>query len=169
MHVIRTVLLSRDMESMDLAEILDIPNQEMPFIEAFNRHQVRYLVIGGTAVRFHGHLRSTNDLDVAVENSKENAHRVYYALNEILGPQLFKVDDLCRPAQKLRPDYYCLDILTSVHGVGFDEAFHDKVTVSASGVSIHIISKFHLICSKKVAAREKDLEDIRALECLRDP
>lgn len=152
------------MQSVDLAEILDIPDQEMPFIEAFNRHEVRYLVIGGTAVRFHGHLRSANDVDVAVDNSKENARRVYDALTGILGRQPFTVDDLCSPAKKLRPDYYCLDILTSLHGVGFDEAFHDKVTVSLSGILIHIISKFHLICLKKIAAREKDLEDIRVLE-----
>jgi hypothetical protein len=152
------------MQSMDLAEILDIPDQEMPFIDAFNRHEVRYLVIGGTAVRFHGHLRLANDLDVAVDNSKENAHRVYDALTGILGCQPFTVDDLCKPALKLRPDYYCIDILTSLHGIGFDEAFRERVTVVVSGIPIHIISRFHLICLKKASSREIDLEDIRVLE-----
>ena len=152
------------MHSIDLAAILDIPVQEMPFIEAFNQHEVRYLVIGGTAVRFHGHLRFANDLDVVVDNSKENARRVYNALTGIIGHQPFTVDDLCRSGQKLTPDYYCLDILTSLDGIGFDEAYHDKVTVAVSGIPIHIISKPHLICSKKASSREKDLEDIQALE-----
>lgn len=73
------------MQSIDLAEILDIPVQEMPFLEAFNQHEVRYLVIGGTAVRFHGHLRFADDLDVVVDNSKENARRVYDAVTGIVG------------------------------------------------------------------------------------
>ena len=152
------------MRSVDLAEILDISAQEIPFIEAFNQHDVRYLVIGGTAVRFHGHLRLASDLDVVVDNSTENARRVYDALTGILGHQPFTVDDLCRPRQKLMPDYYCLDILTSLDGIGFDEAYRAKVTVAVSGISIHIISKTHLICSKKVSSRGKDLEDIRVLE-----
>lgn len=152
------------MESVDLANILDIQDQEIPLIEAFNQYGVRYLVIGGTAVRFYGHLRCVNDLDVVVDNSKENARRVYDALTGIIGRQLFTVDDLCRPRQKLTPDYYCLNILTSLDGVEFDEAYRDKVTVTLSGIPIHIISKPHLILSKKVAARAKDFEDIQALE-----
>src|SRR5436309_10277552 len=147
------------MQAIGLAEILDIPSQEMPFIEAFNRHGVRYLVIGGTAVRFHGHLRFANDLDVVVDNSKENARRVYDAVTGIIGHQQFTVDDLCRPEQKMTPHYYYLDILTSMNGIGFDEAFREKVTVTVSGIPIHLISKHHLICSKKIAQRGKDLED----------
>ena len=152
------------MESVDLADILDIQAQEMPFIEAFNQHGVRYLVIGETAVRFHGHLRFANDLDVVVDNSKYNARRVYDARTGIIGRQPFTVDDLCRPGQKLTPDYYCFNILTSLDGIGFDEAYREKVTVAVSGIPIHIISKPHLISSKKVAARGKDFEDVQALE-----
>lgn len=152
------------MQPIDLAKILNISSQEMPFIEAFNQHEVRYLVIGGTAVRFHGHLRFANDLDVVVDNSRENARRVYDAVTKIIGPQPFTVDDLCKPGQKLTPRYYCLDILTSLDGIGFDEAYREKVTVAVSGIPFTIISKLHLIYSKKTAQRGKDLEDIRALE-----
>lgn len=74
------------------------------------------------------------------------------------------MDDLCRPKQKLRPHYYCLDILTSLDGIEFDEAYREKVTVAISGTPIHIISRPHLILSKKVTLREKDLEDIQAME-----
>lgn len=154
----------RDVQEMNLAEILNIPDQDLPFIDAFNQHGVRYLLIGGTAVRFHGHLRFADDLDVVVDNSKENAQRVYDAVTGIIGRQPFAVDDLYRPKQKLRPRYYCLDILTSLHGIDFDEAYRKRVTVAVSGTPVHIISKLHLILSKKVTGREKDLEDIQALE-----
>lgn len=149
---------------MNSAEILNIPDHELPFIEAFNQHDVRYLVIGGTAVRYHGYLRRTDDLDVVVDNSKENARRVHDAVTGVIGRQPFTVDDLCKPKQKLTPHYYCLDILTSLDGLDFDEAYRDKLTVTVSGVPIHIISKAHLIYTKKSSSREKDRDDIRVLE-----
>jgi predicted nucleotidyltransferase component of viral defense system len=149
---------------MNLAEILNIPDQEMPFIEAFNRHEVRYLVIGGTAVRFHGCRRLVNDLDIVVDNSKENARRVCDAVTEVIGRQPFTLNDLCKPGQKLSPHYYYLDILTSLDSIRFDEAYDEKVTVDVSGITIHIISKLHLICSKKASSRGKDLDDVQALE-----
>jgi hypothetical protein len=34
------------------------------FIGLLNEHEVRYLVVGGYAVAFHGHPRYTQDLDV---------------------------------------------------------------------------------------------------------
>ena len=149
---------------MDLSEILDIPAQELPFFDAFDRHEVRYLLIGGSAVRFHGYLRTVDDVDVVVDNARENARRVYDAITGIVGAQSFTVEDLCRPKQKLRPCYYYLDILTSLNRIEFDEAYRDKVTTTLSGTLIHIISKPHLILSKKDTGREKDIEDIHALE-----
>jgi DNA polymerase II small subunit/DNA polymerase delta subunit B len=37
------------------------------FIELLNGHNVRYLVVGGYAVAFHGYPRYTKDLDVWIE------------------------------------------------------------------------------------------------------
>ena len=34
------------------------------FIELLNEHNVKYLLVGGYAVAFHGHPRYTKDLDV---------------------------------------------------------------------------------------------------------
>lgn len=50
------------------------------FIASLNSHRVRYLVVGGYAVAFHGHPRYTNDLDVWVELSEQNAERLIEAL-----------------------------------------------------------------------------------------
>lgn len=148
----------------DLTQILDIPSQEMVFIKAFNRHEVRYLIIGGTAVRFHGYLRHTSDLDVLIDNTRQNSHRVYDALASIVGSQPFTVDDLCKPKKKLTPCYYHFDILTSLDGMGFNKAWNEKITVEVAETPIHIISRQNLIDSKKIAPRQKDLDDIQALE-----
>lgn len=52
------------------------------FIELLNGHNVRYLVVGGYAVAFHGYPRYTKDLDVWIELSPENADNVLKALEE---------------------------------------------------------------------------------------
>ena len=46
------------------------------FVQLFNDNQVRYLIVGGYAVAFHGHPRYTKDLDVWVEPSPANAESV---------------------------------------------------------------------------------------------
>ena len=52
------------------------------FIELLNENSVRYLVVGGYAVAFHGHPRYTKDLDVWVELSPDNANKIIAALNK---------------------------------------------------------------------------------------
>lgn len=50
------------------------------FIQSLNDNHVRYLVIGGYVVAFHGHPCYTKDLDVWIDLSLENAERMVAAL-----------------------------------------------------------------------------------------
>ena len=52
------------------------------FVELLNAHEVRYLLVGGYAVAFHGHPRYTKDLDVWIELSTDNANKVVDALKK---------------------------------------------------------------------------------------
>jgi hypothetical protein len=52
------------------------------FIALLNESDVRYLVVGGYAVAFHGHPRYTKDLDVWVEVSNENAEKLSLVLKD---------------------------------------------------------------------------------------
>ena len=52
------------------------------FIESLNANHVRYLVVGGYAVAFHGHPRYTKDIDIWIERSPENAAQVVRALDQ---------------------------------------------------------------------------------------
>lgn len=47
---------------------------------SLNSHDVKYLVIGGTAAVLHGVPRATFDLDVLIEASSENASALLNAL-----------------------------------------------------------------------------------------
>ena len=52
------------------------------FIQSLNDNQVRYLVVGGYAVAFHGHPRYTKDMDIWIEMGPENAARLIKALEQ---------------------------------------------------------------------------------------
>ena len=52
------------------------------FIRSLNANRVRYLVVGGYAVAFHGHPRYTKDMDVWLDLNQENAERVIQALEQ---------------------------------------------------------------------------------------
>src|SRR5580658_10278396 len=65
------------------------------FLKSLNSNSVEYLLIGGYAVGLHGHIRATNDLDIWVKVSQENAVRIERTLREFgfatapLSPDLF--------------------------------------------------------------------------------
>ncbi len=52
-------------------------------MKPLNSNRVEYLLIGGYAVGNYGHIRATNDLDVWVNVSPENAARIERALREL--------------------------------------------------------------------------------------
>ena len=52
------------------------------FIELLNKNNVKYLVVGGYALAFHGYPRYTKDIDIWVWIEKENAVNIIKTLNE---------------------------------------------------------------------------------------
>ena len=47
----------------------------------FNKHRVRYCIVGSFAVAFYARPRYTKDIDVLIEPSRENSRKVVRALN----------------------------------------------------------------------------------------
>jgi hypothetical protein len=59
-----------------------------------------------------------------------------------------------------------VDILTSIAGVEFAEAWRDSLETTFSGESVRVLSRRHLIASKKAAGKLQDLADVERLERL---
>ena len=58
-------------------------NQDfVEFIDALNKASVRYILVGGYAVIYHGYNRTTGDLDIWVEATKENYQCLKKAFSE---------------------------------------------------------------------------------------
>ena len=63
-----------------------------------NEHHVKYAIFGGFAVIRYGYIRATGDIDLLLENTKENLDRVRTALSYLPDGEAYKIadDDLYR-------------------------------------------------------------------------
>ena len=137
------------------------------FIASLNANRVRYLVIGGYAVAFHGHPRYTKDLDVWVDRTPHNAARVVKALAQFgLGSLGLKADDFLVPDQiiQLGLPPSRIDVLTTLTGVGFATCYRARVRVKVDEVAVNFIDLKNLKKNKRAVGRLQDLADLENLK-----
>ncbi len=117
----------------------------------------------------HGHVRATKDLDVWVRPTAENARRVLAALAEFGAPLGdLQEQDLARPGLvfQIGVPPLRIDILTSIDGVEFPEAWSARVETPFAGHPTSVISLRHLLQNKRATGRSQDQADVEALEAL---
>lgn len=136
-------------------------------LKAFNDSDVKYLIVGGYAVMLYSEPRFTKDLDLWVEASEENAKRVYGALAAFgapltgLAPKDFASEGFfyqmgMPPAR--------VDVLMSVDGLHFEDAWPNRQEASLGGVRAWFIGRQDLIRNKRAVGRHIDLHDAELLE-----
>lgn len=136
------------------------------FIASLNSHRVRYLVVGGYAVAFHGHPRYTKDLDVWVELSEQNAERLIEALRTFgFGSLGLKPDDFLIPGQvvQLGNPPNRIDLLVTISGVIFEDCYARRLQIVIDEVTVNFIDLDSLRKNKEAAGRHQDLADLENL------
>ena len=137
-------------------------------VEALSSHGARFLVVGAHALAAHGVPRVTGDLDVWVEASRENAHRVWQAL-AAFGAPVDTLDlaesDFSTPDRvvQLGLPPFRIDLMTSISGVTFEEAWSGRLSGKLFGAPVFFLGREAFIRNKRASGRPKDLADIRAL------
>lgn len=135
-------------------------------LRAFNAAGVRYLVVGGYAVMVYSEPRYTKDLDLWIEATEPNADRLFVALSEFGAPTA----DVC-PADFTTPEVFFqigvepvrIDIMTSVPGLEFSNAWERKVTVDFGGEPATVLCRGDVIAAKKATGRSRDRRDVKRL------
>ncbi|HSC86482.1 MAG TPA: hypothetical protein VLC09_04400 [Polyangiaceae bacterium] len=135
----------------------------------FADEKVEFVVIGGWAMALHGHGRGTDDLDVFIKATAENAARVYRALTSFGAPvaahgvtaELFTQTGY---GYRMGIKPHLIEILTQVDGIDFDEAIEESRTFELEGRAIAFIGRRALLKNKRAAGRPKDLADVDWLE-----
>ncbi len=136
------------------------------FLKSLNSNNVEYLLIGGYAVAFYGHVRATNDLGIWVNMNPENAVKSIRALRqfgfvtEALTPDLFLV-----PNNMVRMGVPPMrsEILTSVSGVEFESCYAERQMAQIEDLAVPVIGLPRLRQNKAASARAKDLADLENL------
>ncbi|HZM51949.1 MAG TPA: hypothetical protein VFE68_15705 [Vicinamibacteria bacterium] len=128
----------------------------------------RFLVVGAHALAVHGIPRATGDLDVWIAAEAPNAERVFAALVRFGAPMAamgVTHEDLTRSDQVVQIGLppRRIDILTSISGVPFEEAWADRMTHEVEGLAIPFIGRAALVKNKRATGRAKDLADLEAL------
>lgn len=137
------------------------------FIELLNLNGVKYLIVGGYAVAYHGYPRLTKDIDILVDSEPANAAKLIDALNAFGFSSVgLTAADFTKPDQIVQLGYAPnrIDILTSVSGVAFDEAWTRRIVGELEDTPASIIHRDDLIESKRAAGRPQDIADAKKLE-----
>jgi hypothetical protein len=136
------------------------------FIGSLTGKGVRYLLVGGYAVGFHGHPRYTKDMDVWIGRDEGNAALMIEALEDFgFGSLGLEADDFLAPDRIIQLGYAPnrIDILTTLPGVEFEACFESRVEARLGGLTVNFIGLDDLKRNKRASGRYQDLADLEML------
>ena len=147
--------------------MIEFPKDFREFLQLLNSKKIKYLIVGGYAVGFHGYPRATGDLDVWIAIDERNALKMVDVLKAFgfnlpeLRKELFlekeKVIRMGFPPMRL-------EILTSIDGVLFNPCYKNRVIADLGEIKINFISKNDLLINKRASGRPQDLVDFDKLK-----
>ena len=133
------------------------------FLELLNSTGVDYLIVGAHARVLYGIPRYTRDIDILVRVSPENAAKLEHVLLAFgFASTGVTAEDFLVPHRviQLGVEPYRIDLLTSISGVEFDDAWSDRVAGQMDGVPVAFLSLRAFRKNKLAAGRPKDLADL---------
>ena len=133
-----------------------------------NEQQVKYVLVGATAMQLWGTTRATRDIDILIEPTLENAQRVLDALARLTWgvANEWLAEEIVRRPVTIIGDQPRVDILTVAWSVHYRTAAPRAIVFEVEGVRIPTASLDDLIASKRTS-RTQDAADIEVLEEIR--
>ena len=138
------------------------------FIDCFNEYHVKYILVGGYSVILHGYSRTTGDMDIWVERTRENYKNIKTAFLHFGMP----VFDMTEDAFLNNKDFdvfsfgnppSLIEVMVDVKGLNFEECYPNAVYFEEDGLMIRTIYITDLINAKKASGRFKDMNDLENL------
>ncbi|MFM8390110.1 MAG: DUF6036 family nucleotidyltransferase [Actinomycetota bacterium] len=145
---------------------MDLEEDFREFLELLTVNNVRFLIVGGFALAAHGLPRATDDIDIWVWMEDDNARALKRALDDF-GFSSLEIDqaDFLRPDLTIQLGYSPdrIDLMTSISGVDFEEAWERRIIATLDGVNFPVIGKADLVANKWALGRPQDLVDLMKL------
>ena len=138
------------------------------FIKALNDANVKYVLVGGYSVIYHGFSRTTGDLDIFVEVSEENYAKLKKAFSKF-GLSLFDMTESNFLLNKEMEVFsfgrspVSIDIIKKITGVSFEDVYKNAIEDIFEGIPMRIIHINDLKKNKSSTGRAKDINDLENL------
>jgi hypothetical protein len=136
-------------------------------LSALSAEKVKFLLVGAYALAAHGYPRATLDIDFWIWPDSGNAAAVLRALARFGAP----LDNLSLLDLQTEGMVFQIgvaprriDMITSLDGLNFDEAFAHSAPIEIEGITVHVLSVEDMIINKRSTGRTKDLADAETLE-----
>ena len=139
------------------------------FWNKLNQNGVKYMMVGGLAARFHGYNRTTDDLDMWIEDTLDNRKRLRKAFVDLDYGDYRSIE-----TTQFVPgwtSFYAagvvLDIMTEMKGLehlSFNDCYNEVAFYDVAGMPVPFLNINHLIANKKAVNRDKDKLDVINLE-----
>ncbi len=136
------------------------------FIKLLNANEVKYLVVGGFAVAYHGYPRYTKDIDFWVWANPSNAGKVINAIREFgFGMIGFKNEDFLNLNNIIQIGHepHRIDLIMQLDGVDFETCYPRAIETEFESTPIRFINLEDLIKNKLSTGRLKDKADAQTL------
>jgi len=142
---------------------MNLERDRREFIELLNAHNVHYVIVGAFALAHHGRPRYTGDIDFFVEASAQNAEQLSQVLEHFGFANVGVAEEDFTAADQivqLGVEPKRIDIMTSISGVSFAEAWNSREYGELDGLQVPFISRELLKRNKAAVGRKQDLADL---------
>ena len=152
--------------------IMDITNPEVQsFLQSLCDHDVKYMLVGGFATVFHGHIRTTQDLDLWVKETPDNKAKLVKVLKEqnVVGAENYLNVPMIPGWSTITigENGFVADLMgftKTFSKTDFDKCYSHAKHSRFDNVPITVIHINDLIKEKKSLGRPKDLDDVENLQ-----
>ena len=132
-------------------------------LSALSAEHVEFMLVGAHALAAHGFVRATQDIDVLVRPTPENARRVFAALRTFKAPLLdLAEEDLLNPdvIYQVGVEPNRIDLMNDISGVSWDEAWAGRTEIVIEGIRVSVLGLEEFVRNKRASGRPKDRADL---------
>jgi hypothetical protein len=146
---------------------MDVVHDFEDILDLFDRHGVRYLIVGGLAFIYHAKPRYTKDIDLWIDSDRENVRSANRALEEFGSPSLLTIEEPDEILQiGVAPNR--IDILRETIELDFAEAWRQRIRSHYGRAPANWIDLESLLKIKSSIEHPRHQEDARVLRAVRD-
>jgi hypothetical protein len=147
--------------------IMNIHKDFAEFLKLLNKKKVEYVIVGGYAVAFYGHVRMTKDLDVLFRNAPQNIQKLISVLSQF-GFSADSLDEVAFSEQgkiiRMGVSPVMIELINTISGVSFEAAWKNRVRGPYGRIQVNYLSQQNLLKNKKASGRPQDIADVEALK-----